>query len=54
MLPPGGAFLSGGTGAYSNVCEGLAWGRFSAEGRAKTASSRAPTIDSRGPYCLES
>ena len=44
----GGSLSEGGTGAYSSVSVGLAWGRFSAEGRAKTTSDSATAMSNSG------
>src|SRR5437867_2540919 len=46
----GGSLSDGGTGAYSSVSVGLAWGRFSAEGSTATAMRTARAMASRGGY----
>jgi hypothetical protein len=46
----GGSSSDGGTGAYSNVSVGLAWGRFSADGRTATAMRTARAIARSGGY----
>ena len=46
----GGSSSDGGTGAYSSVSVGLAWGRFSADGRTATAMRTASAMASSGGY----
>src|SRR5439155_15018431 len=47
----GGSSSDGGTGAYSSVSVGFAWGRSSAEGSTATAMRTASAMASRGGYC---
>jgi hypothetical protein len=46
----GGSSSDGGTGAYSRVSVGLAWGRFSADGRTATAMRTARAMARSGGY----